>query len=198
VFASGRGTNLQALLDYEGAHPSWPAQVAAVVSDTPACEAVARARDAGVPVFAARMSGFPDKTPFETEVLHTLKTYKVEWLVLAGYMRLVGPTLLSAFDNRIVNIHPSLLPAFPGRTPVRDALTARVSQTGVTIHYVDAGVDTGPIIAQETVRIEPGMSETDLLETIHRVEHRLYPEVIGRLVSSRMNDATASEYDNRE
>ncbi|GGJ09844.1 phosphoribosylglycinamide formyltransferase [Alicyclobacillus cellulosilyticus] len=183
VFVSGNGSNLQALLDVERADPSWPACIRLVVSDVPGCRALARAQAAGVEVFAARPADFPDKASFERAVLAKLRARQVEWLILAGYMRIIGPVLLSAYPNRILNIHPSLLPAFPGRHAVRDALAAGVAETGVTVHFVDEGIDTGPVIAQRRVPVRPGMTEEELLAAIHAVEHQLYPEVIRRLLT---------------
>lgn len=183
VFASGSGTNLQALLDYGKAHTEWPAKVALVVSDKPQCLAVERARQSGVPVFAGEPRGYADKAAFEADVLQHLRQHDVEWLVLAGYMRLVGPALLHTFPNRILNIHPSLLPHFPGRTAVRDALAAGVAKTGVTVHLVDEGIDTGQVIAQVTVPIPAGMTEAELLVRVHQVEHELYPATVSRVLS---------------
>lgn len=190
VFVSGEGTNLQALLDFAQHHPDWPAQIALVVSDQPQCVAVRRATEAMVPVFVQKLSAYPDKQAFETEILHKLKAYKVEWLVLAGYMRLIGPVLLNAYPQRILNIHPSLLPAFPGRNAVKDALAANVPETGVTVHYVDAGVDTGPIIAQRRVPVSPGMTEDELLLQLHALEHALYPQVVGQVVDTWTSERT--------
>jgi phosphoribosylglycinamide formyltransferase-1 len=187
VFASGAGTNFQALLEYQRANPEWPVEIVLLVSDKPQCQAVARARQADVPVFAQKYSAYPDKVAFETEILHKLKEYKVEWLVLAGYMRLIGPTLLNAFPGRIVNIHPSLLPLFPGRTAVKDALAAGVDRTGVTVHFVDEGMDTGPVIAQREVPVPPGVSEEEMLAKLHEVEHQLYPVAIERVVKEYLS-----------
>jgi phosphoribosylglycinamide formyltransferase 1 len=187
VFASGTGTNFQALIEYQQANPAWPVEIVLLVSDKPECQAVERARQADVPVFAQKFAAYPDKVAFETEILHKLKEYKVEWLVLAGYMRLIGPTLLEAFPGRIVNIHPSLLPLFPGRTAVKDALAAGVDRTGVTVHFVDEGMDTGPVIAQREVPVPPGVTEAELLQQIHKVEHELYPVAIERVVKEYLS-----------
>lgn len=185
VFASGSGTNFQALID-AAAGPDYPASIVCLVTDVPGCGAVARAEQAEIPVFVARPRDFADKAAFEVKVLEVLRTYQVEWIALAGYMRLIGPTLLSAYDGRILNIHPSLLPAFPGRHAIADALAAGASETGVTVHRVDAGIDTGPVIAQERVPIDPGMTEDALLARVHEVEHVLYPAVLRRAVRGEM------------
>lgn len=183
VFVSGSGSNLQALIDQQK-KPDWPAEIALVVSDKPACYALERARMSGLSVLASSLRDYPDKAAYEAAILAELRTCQVEWIILAGYMKIVGDTLLDAYPNRIVNIHPSLLPAFPGKQAVKDALLAGATETGVTVHYVDAGMDTGPIIAQERVAIKPQESEESLLERIHRVEHQLYPRVIQSLLQS--------------
>jgi phosphoribosylglycinamide formyltransferase-1 len=187
VFVSGAGTNLQALIDTIKDRPEFPGRIALVVSDKPEAKGVERARAAGIPVFAKRVKDYPSKAAFELDVKQALESHGVRFVALAGYMRIVGPTLLDAYRGRMVNIHPSLLPAFPGLNAVREALNAGVEQTGVTIHYVDDGVDTGPIIAQEAVLITPGMSEAELLERVHEVEHRLYPKVLEELLTSILN-----------
>lgn len=182
VFASGFGSNLQALFDYQTQKTDWPATVALVVSDKPQCHAIERALAAGVPVFAVNPKTYQDKAHYEADVLGQLKHHEIKWVALAGYMRLVGPTLLGAYPGRIINIHPSLLPAFPGKSAIDDAFAAGVDVTGVTVHVVDEGMDTGPILAQQAVPVEPGMTKEALEQAIHRVEHQLYPTVIAQVV----------------
>ncbi|MCL6517418.1 MAG: phosphoribosylglycinamide formyltransferase [Alicyclobacillus sp.] len=169
------------MLRHQQHNPLWPARIVLVVSDKPGCRACDVARAAGIPVFAERVAAYPDKAAFEAAVLDELRARGVMGVALAGYMRIVGPTLLSAYPGRIVNLHPSLLPAFPGRHAVRDALAAGVRETGVTVHLVDEGIDTGPVIAQWRVPVDAGMTEESLLERIHAVEHVLYPAVVGEL-----------------
>jgi len=213
VFASGFGSNLEALLHAEqpdakrqkaepgrtepgrlearntetgdpgGWKDEWPARIALVVSDNPDSLAIAKARTAGRPTCARRPREFTDKAAFEQAILVKLYEYNVEWIFLAGYMRLIGPTLLRAYEGKIVNIHPSRLPDFPGRDAIGDALAAAVETTGVTVHYVDEGIDTGAIIAQEIVPIGKGMTKDQLEQRIHRVEHELYPRVVRQLLS---------------
>nr|WP_067930462.1 phosphoribosylglycinamide formyltransferase [Alicyclobacillus kakegawensis] len=190
VFASGNGSNLQALLEEPARNPAWPARVVAVVSDKPDACAVSRAQRAGVPVFARRPREYPDKPAFERDVLAFLRQHEVEWVALAGYMRLVGDVLLGAYANRILNIHPSLLPNFPGRQAVKDALAAGARETGVTVHLVDSGVDTGPILLQARVSIPECSSEEDLLTRIHAVEHGLYPLAISLAVRGLLRGET--------
>ncbi|MDY0406629.1 phosphoribosylglycinamide formyltransferase [Virgibacillus sp. 179-BFC.A HS] len=178
VFASGTGSNFQALLESE----SLAADIVLLVCDRPGAMVIEKAKAYGIPVFVADRKMFADKAAFELDILRQLQLHKVEWIFLAGYMRLIGNTLLNAFPSRIVNIHPSLLPAFPGKDAIAQALQAGVKVTGVTVHYIDAGMDTGPIIAQEAVSVETGDSLSELTERIHQVEHRLYPKTINHLL----------------
>jgi len=181
VFASGTGSNLQRFID-ETRAGRFPGTLALVVSDRPESLSVARARQAGVPVFAFDPRAYPDKAAFEREILCELRARGVSWIVLAGYMRLIGPTLLEPYRGRIVNIHPALLPAFPGRDAIGQALRAGVRVTGVTIHLVDEGIDTGLPIAQARVPVYPDDTVATLAERIHAVEHRLYPAVVADLI----------------
>lgn len=190
VFVSGIGSNLQALMQAESRIDGWPARIALVVSDKPDCPAVAKAKAAGLPVCARLPRDFTDKSAFEQAILTKLYQYNVEWLFLAGYMRLLGPTLLDAYRGKIVNIHPSLLPAFPGKHAIAEAVAAGVKETGVTVHFVDEGIDTGDIIAQQKVAIEPGMTEEDVLKRVHEAEHELYPRVVRQLL--RVNDTSVN------
>ena len=182
VFASGAGTNLQRLLDLSGGAALGGAFVALVVSDRPGCLALDRAAAAGVPTCALDPRAYPEKAAYERAVLAALQAARVEWIVLAGYMRIVGPVLLGAYPERIINLHPSLLPEFRGKDAIGQALAAGVRQTGVTVHLVDAGLDTGPIIAQEVVPIAPEDDAATLHARVQRVEHRLLPAVVRALV----------------
>ena len=176
VFASGHGSNLERFIA-ETRMPGDAAQLALVVSDRPACRAVALAHQAGIPVFAFDPRAYPDKTAFECEIVRELRAQHVQWVVLAGYMRLVGPTLLEPFRGRTLNVHPSLLPEFRGKDAIGQALHAGVSATGVTIHYVDEGMDTGLAIAQARTPIYADDTLESLTDRIHAIEHRLYPAV---------------------
>jgi phosphoribosylglycinamide formyltransferase-1 len=176
VFASGYGSNLQRFIE-ETQTPGDPARLALVVSDRPGCRAIALARQAGIPVFAFDPRAYPDKVAFEREILRELRGRQVQWIVLAGYMRLIGPTMLEPFCVRILNVHPSLLPDFPGKDAIGQALRAGARVTGVTVHYVDEGMDTGLAIAQARVPIYADDSLETLSQRIHAVEHRLYPAV---------------------
>ncbi|WP_156645603.1 phosphoribosylglycinamide formyltransferase [Lentibacillus sp. JNUCC-1] len=172
VFASGTGSNFQAI----AACPDLACDVALLVCDRPGAGVIDLAKKLGVPAFVINRDDFVSKTDFEKAILRELEVYKIDWVFLAGYMRLIGSVLLDEWEGRIVNIHPSLLPAFPGKDGIGDAFRAGAAETGVTIHYVDSGMDTGEIIAQEKVPILPEDTEVTLKQRIQQVEHRLYPE----------------------
>ncbi|MGB4493426.1 MAG: phosphoribosylglycinamide formyltransferase [Limnochordia bacterium] len=184
VFASGNGSNLGALIRAVQSG-ELHAQIKLVVSDNPEAYCLERARKARLSCFTFYPRKYPDKATYEGLILRQLRELNVEYIVLAGYMRLIGPTLLAAFPERIINIHPSLLPAFPGKDAIGQALAAGVPRTGVTIHYVDEGMDTGPIIAQGPVTIDPGETRESLAEKIHAVEHELYPRVLQEIFTKR-------------
>ncbi|WP_394189344.1 phosphoribosylglycinamide formyltransferase [Paenisporosarcina quisquiliarum] len=181
VFASGNGSNFQAIVDATKKH-DLHADVVAVVTDRPQAYVVERAASAGVPAIAIRPKDFASKTEYEQAILSELKKLDVEWLILAGYMRLIGETLLKAYANKIVNIHPSLLPSFPGKDAIGQALAHGVKVTGVTVHTVDAGMDTGPILAQKAVDIE-GCNREQAEQRIHAIEHEVYTKTLQQLWS---------------
>jgi phosphoribosylglycinamide formyltransferase-1 len=168
VLVSGNGTNLQALLDAK-------LPVTAVAANRKDAYALVRARNAGVPTATFSLDCHADRTERDLVMATWLEEHGVELVVLAGYMHLLTPPFLKRFPERVVNVHPSLLPAFPGAHAIDDALAAGVETTGVSIHYVDDGLDTGALIVQEDVPVEPRDS---LVERIHEVEHRLLPEVV--------------------
>jgi phosphoribosylglycinamide formyltransferase-1 len=171
VLVSGEGTNLQALID-----AGLP--IAAVASNRADARALARADAAGIATRAFPVDDFTDREQRDTAMAEWLLARSVDFVVLAGYMQLLTPSFLARFPERIVNVHPSLLPAFPGAHAIDDALAAGVDTTGVTVHVVDDGLDSGPVLAQERVPVEP--RET-LVERIHAVEHRLLPKVVREL-----------------
>jgi phosphoribosylglycinamide formyltransferase-1 len=168
VLVSGNGTNLQALID-----AGLP--VLAVASSRKDAYALQRARDAGLPTATFSLDCHESREERDLVLATWLEEHGVELVVLAGYMQLLTPAFLDRFRDRVVNVHPSLLPAFPGARAIDEALAAGVDTTGVTVHYVDEGVDTGPVIRQEPVAVEPRES---LEERIHAVEHRLLPAVV--------------------
>ena len=167
VLVSGNGSNLQALLD--AALP-----VSAVASNRKGAYALVRARDAGVSTATFSLDCHADRAERDLVMATWLEEHGVELVVLAGYMHLLTTPFLQRFPDRVINIHPSLLPAFPGARAIDDALAAGVETTGVSVHYVDEGLDSGPLIAQEHVPVEP---RATLVERIHSVEHRLLPQV---------------------
>lgn len=181
IFASGSGTNFQAIVDAVK-HGALRAEVALLVCDRPGAKVIERAKTANIPAFVFQAKDYAAKADFEREILAELHANEVEFIVLAGYMRLIGPTLLSAYEGRIVNIHPSLLPSFPGKDAIGQAYRAGVKVTGVTVHYVDEGMDTGPIIAQRAIPVHDGESLEQLERRIHELEHQLYPEVLQTLL----------------
>ena len=171
VLVSGEGSNLQALLD-----AGLP--VSAVASNRAGVHALERAATAGVPAAAFELDGFADREQRDVTMANWLQEHGVRLVVCAGYMQLLTAPFLERFPERIVNVHPSLLPQFPGARPIDDALAAGVETTGVTVHLVDEGLDTGPVIRQEPVPVAP---QETLTERIHAVEHRLLPEVVREL-----------------
>ncbi|KAA6473967.1 phosphoribosylglycinamide formyltransferase [Bacillus swezeyi] len=181
VFASGSGTNFEAILR-KMKEENWDAEIVLVVCDKPQAKVLERAEKAGIPSFAFRPKSFENKEAFERIIVEQLHLHGAEWIVLAGYMRLIGNTLLSAFRNKIINIHPSLLPAFPGIDAIGQAYRSGVKAAGITVHYVDEGMDTGPIIAQRALELEKDETLESLEEKIHKLEHELYPEVIKELL----------------
>ena len=171
VLVSGEGTNLQALLDAG-------LSVRAVATNRPGCNALARAEAAGAPTGEFPLEQYAAREERDAAMAAWLERRGVELVVCAGYMHLLTAAFLDRFPGRIVNVHPSLLPEFPGVRAIDDALAAGVETTGVTVHLVDQGLDTGPVIAQQPVPVEP--RET-LAERIHAVEHELLPRVVGEL-----------------
>lgn len=179
VLASGEGTTLQALLQ-----SPLRDRIAAVGSDVPGCPALKRALDAGIETFAVAPGDFATRSDWDQALLAHLIERRPSWIATAGFMRILGPDVVHAFRLRIINIHPSLLPAFPGAHAVRDALQAGVRITGCTVHFVDEGVDTGPIIAQEAVDVRPGDTVESLHHRIKGQERSLLIEVLTELTSS--------------
>jgi phosphoribosylglycinamide formyltransferase-1 len=180
VLVSGSGTNLQALLD-AAADPAWGAQIVAVGADRDDIEGLRRAERAGVPTFVERIDDHATRADWDTALTKAIAAHEPDLVVSAGFMRILGAAFLAAFGGRCVNTHPALLPSFPGAHGVRDALAHGVKVTGLTVHLVDAGVDTGPIIAQCAVPVLDGDDEASLHERIKVEERALLVEVIGRM-----------------
>ncbi|MGE8207710.1 phosphoribosylglycinamide formyltransferase [Heyndrickxia sp. NPDC080065] len=180
IFASGSGSNFQAIMDSIKIG-NLDASVELLVCDRQDAYVLERANREQTPIFCFNPKSYESKAEFESEIVLELNKRNVDYIILAGYMRLIGPTLLNEFSNRIINIHPSLLPSFPGKDAIGQAFRAGVKVTGVTIHFVDEGMDTGPIIAQEALNIDESDTEITLAEKVHEIEHRLYPETIQAL-----------------
>jgi phosphoribosylglycinamide formyltransferase 1 len=189
VLVSGSGTNLQAILDAIAAK-TLDARVAVVISNVSGAGALARAEKAGVPTTVLDHRAYADRASFDAAVVEVLRRSAVDYVVLAGFMRLVTPTLLDAFSMRVVNVHPALLPAFPGVDAQARALEYGVRVTGCTVHFVDAGTDTGPIIAQAVV---PVLGDDDvgvLRDRILAKEHELLPRVLQWCAEGRVQVET--------
>ena len=174
VLVSGEGTNLQALLD-----AGLP--VSAVASNRPGVRALERAEAAGVPTGVFLLESYANRDARDAAMADWLESHDVELVVCAGYMHLLSPSFLERFEGRVVNVHPAPLPDFPGARPLEDLLAAGVREAAATVHYVDDGVDTGPVIASEAVPVLPGDTVATLRERVHEVEHRLLPQVVREL-----------------
>jgi phosphoribosylglycinamide formyltransferase-1 len=179
VLVSGSGTNLAALLD-ACADPAYGATVVAVGADREHIEGLARAQRVGIPTFVRRVADYATREEWDAELAKATAEHDPDLVVSAGFMKILGPQFLAAFP-RTINTHPALLPAFPGAHAVRDALAAGVAVTGATVHYVDAGVDTGPVIDQVEVAVEPGDDEATLHERIKVVERQMLVDTVRRL-----------------
>lgn len=185
VLVSGTGTNLAALLAAH-AEPAYGARVVGVVSDRPGAGGLEVARAAGVPTAVVAPADFPDRTAWDCGLAQAAAVFDPALVVTAGFMRILGPAFLGRFTDRVVNTHPALLPAFPGAHAVRDALAHGAKVTGCTVHVVDAGVDSGPIIAQRAVDVRDDDDEAALHERIKAVERTLLVDVVGRIARGGM------------
>jgi phosphoribosylglycinamide formyltransferase-1 len=185
VLASGSGTNLQAILDQ--LHRRGEVEVVGVGSDKPDAGALERARGAGVAAAVFPASEYPDRQARDAAIAAWLDGLGIDLLVLAGYMQLLSAPFVRRFANRIVNVHPALLPSFPGLDAVGQALEHGVWVTGVTVHFVDEGVDSGPIILQRAVEVPPDRDRAALEAAIHTTEHELLPEAIRLIAAGRVN-----------
>ena len=181
IFVSGAGTNMQHLIN-ECHNGRIPAQVGVVICDNPEAKAIARARNYGVNVIVIDRKQFQDKALFETELARAVDYAKADYLVLAGFMRILSVDFVRKYKGKIINIHPSLLPAFPGAHGIRDAFEAKVPETGVTVHWVDEGVDTGPAILQKKVAVSPEDTLETLEEKVHAVEYEIFPEALRKIL----------------
>jgi phosphoribosylglycinamide formyltransferase 1 len=185
ILASGSGTNLEAVASAIE-RGEVPARIVRVLSDNPEAYALKRAEARGIPTSVVRPSDFEDRPSYDRELVRLLAESGVELVVLAGYMKLLGPEFVRRFRGRIMNIHPALLPAFPGTSGVEDALAYGVKVSGVSVHFVDEGLDTGPIIVQEPVPVEEGDDAESLHQRIHQAEYRQYPRAIRLFAEGRL------------
>ena len=187
VLISGSGSNLQAILDARSADPLFPAEPVVVISDRHGAGGLLRATAAGVPIEVITWADYPSREAFTSALCDALDRFGVELVVLAGFMRILSTEAVERFPDAILNIHPALLPAFPGAHGVEEALAFGVKQTGVTVHFVDEQVDHGPIIAQQAVPV----LDTDTAETLHArlqaIEHQLYPECVAAAAAGRLS-----------
>jgi phosphoribosylglycinamide formyltransferase-1 len=185
VLCSGSGTNLQAIIDAVKAG-AIKAKIALVVSDNKDAFALERARRAGIETVVINRKDYKARRDFDLRIVEELRKRGVELVVLAGYMRLLSPEFISAYRNRIMNVHPALLPSFKGTHGIKDALAHGAKITGATVHFVEEELDDGPIILQSAVEIMPGDTEDTLLERVHREEHRIFPEAIRLFAEGRL------------
>jgi phosphoribosylglycinamide formyltransferase-1 len=195
VLLSGTGSLCAALLDATD-DPAYPADVVVVGSDRDA-EGLQHARRRGLPTFVCAVSAHPDRPAWDRSLAAELSAFAPDLVVSAGFMKIVGPAVLDAFGGRLINTHPALLPAFPGAHAVRDALAAGVPVTGATVHVVDAGVDTGPVLAQREVAVLPGDDEARLHERIKHVERELLVESVAQLVAAGAMSEQGTRKSNR-
>lgn len=183
VFVSGSGTNLQAIIDAK----IEAANLAVVLSNKPDAYALERAVKHNIPIEVVDHKEFDSREEFEAEIIKRLEKYDIELVVLAGFMRILTPFFVGKYKQRIINLHPALLPSFPGVNSAKQALDYGVKVTGCTVHFVDDGVDTGPIILQATVPVEDSDTEDTLLEKIHGEEHRIFPEAVKLFCEGRLS-----------
>ncbi|MFA5146653.1 MAG: phosphoribosylglycinamide formyltransferase [Candidatus Omnitrophota bacterium] len=185
VLCSGNGTNLQAIIDgVKSGHI--PASIALVVSDNKKAFALERARKAGIETLVLDPKDFKSREDFDRKIVEGLKKREVGLVVLAGFMRLMSPYFIKEYRNRVINIHPALLPSFKGTHGVKDALEYSVKISGATVHFVDEELDHGPIILQSPVEVKDGDTEESLWQRIHEEEHKIYPEVVKLFAEGRL------------
>lgn len=178
IFASGNGSNFENIIEHINQKCVSNAVCKVLIVDKEKAFAIERAKKLGIPHVYVNPKAYADKEAYETEIMNTLKELGVQLIVLAGYMRFIGKVLLKNYPNRIINLHPAYLPAFPGAHSIQDAYEAKAEYTGVTVHYVDEGVDSGEIIHQEKIMIDSTWTLAVLEEHVHTLEYAMFPEVI--------------------
>jgi phosphoribosylglycinamide formyltransferase-1 len=181
ILISGRGSNLQAIIDAIG-DGRLDATIAVVISNQADAQGLARARDAGIETLVMPHTAHASREDYDRAIVAELRKRQVELVCLAGFMRLLSPVFIGAFPGRILNIHPSLLPAFPGTDAQRQAIEAGVAQSGATVHFVNEALDAGPVVLQRDVPVLPGDTRDTLAARILAVEHQLYPDAIARVL----------------
>lgn len=185
VFASGNGSNLQAIIDAVKSGQI-KADLALVFSDKQKAYALERARTAGIPILYLDIKAYADKQSFERDIVMKLKGYKIDFIVLAGYMKLFTEYFIHEYPNKILNVHPSMLPLYKGMESIKEAFAGKAKSTGVTVHFVDEKMDHGPIILQEAVPIETNDTLEILEAKVHAVEHKIYPHVIALFAEDKI------------
>ena len=189
ALASGSGSNLQTLINQLHCDESCKIEISVVISDRKKAYALTRAKNAGIPSYLVKAQDFPDRQAFDERISELLDAHDVDLIVLAGFMKLLQPAFVQKYRNRILNIHPALLPSFPGAHPVADTLAYGAKVSGVTVHFVDEGMDTGPIIAQKSVPVFDDDDEESLHARLQAEEHKLYPTVIKWYAENRISFA---------
>ncbi|WP_035186094.1 phosphoribosylglycinamide formyltransferase [Latilactobacillus curvatus] len=184
IFASGTGSNFEVLAD-DDALKKAGMEIMNLVCDQPGAPVIEKARQRNVPVTVIRLSDYDDRQHYEAAIVALLAPLQLDYILLGGYMRVITPVLLHTYPQRIINIHPSLLPAFSGLRSIERAYAAQVAETGVTIHYIDEGVDSGPMIVQAKVPLLPGDSLAALEQRVHDTEHAIYPQVVAELIKNQ-------------
>ncbi|WP_286029010.1 phosphoribosylglycinamide formyltransferase [Ligilactobacillus agilis] len=187
IFASGNGSNFEVLAQ-KFQQGQMAGELVLLFCDHPGAYVVKRAEKFQVPVETFTVKACGGKQAYEERILQVLKDYQVDFIALAGYMRVIGPTILADYEGKIINLHPAYLPEYPGLHSIERAFADKKKQTGVTVHYIDSGLDSGPIIAQEHVAILPTDSLASLEERIHACEHRLYPQVLQTILANQANN----------
>lgn len=182
VFASGNGSNFQNLVEYK----SEIYRVKILIVDRKNAYAIERGKKLGIETVYVNIKKFENKEFYEKNIIEILEKKEIKFIILGGYMKIISPVLLNKFRNKIINIHPSYLPSFPGKSAIEDVYKKGEKETGVTIHFVDEGIDTGKIIYQEKIKINIKWTLEELENEIHRVEHRIYPKVIEKIVGGEI------------
>ena len=185
VFCSGSGTNLQAIIDSQK-KGYIKAEIKLVVSDTPGCYALKRAEDSGIKTVVVERKNYKAKKDFEAEIINILKKEGISLIVLAGYMRMLSEDFIRAYENKILNIHPALLPSFKGTRGIKDAFEYGVKVTGPTVHFVTVDMDAGPVIMQSPVKVTEDDTEESLGQAVHEEEHKVYPRAIQLFVEGKL------------